>query len=273
MKIHHRTIVLVTVLLAATSGLAGPPEPVIERNPAPPTESPWSFRLATYGWMQSLTGTVGVLGIESNIDVRFKDVLKDLNFGFMAVSEVRYERWGFTSDLIYADLRGSADTPFNVFFSKVDYEQKQLTGNFVLSYRFIDTPQFGLEGYAGARVNYLDAEITLLGNRLPLPPAFPPFIVPNRDFGGSKTWVDPIIGGRFQAKIAGPVFARVGGDVGGFGVSSDLTWEVYGTIGVNVARNFSIGAGYRALGTDYTSGGFKYDVVAHGPVIGAEMRF
>ena len=97
--------------------------------------------------------------------------------------------------------------------------------------------------------------------------------MPNRDFGGSKTWVDPIVGARFQTAIAGPVFARLGGDIGGFGVSSDFTWQVYGVLGVNVARNFSIGFGYRALGTDYSSGGFKYDVTSYGPTIGSEFRF
>ena len=187
--------------------------------------------------------------------------------------ELRYKRWGLLADMIYADLRGSVDTPFNFLFSKADYEQKQFIGNFVLTYSLIDRPQFSLGVYAGARINYLDAEITLIGNRLPLPPSFPPFIVPNRDFGGNKTWVDPIVGGRLQAKIAGPVFARVGGDIGGFDASSHFTWEAYGILAVNVARNFSTGIGYRALGTDYSSGGFKYDVIASGPVIGSEIRF
>ncbi len=274
MKIH-RILLSVLLALVAQPLLAGPPEPVVQTNPTPPPtqESVWSFRGAFYGWAQSLDGTVGVRGIETNIDVPFKDIVKELNLGAMGVLEVRYGRWGLMADMIYADLRGSVDTPFNFLFSKVDYEQKQFTGNFVLTYSVVETPRFSLGLYAGARVNYLDAEITLIGNRLPLPPSFPPFIVPNRDFGGSKTWVDPIVGGRFQARIAGPVFIRAGGDIGGFGVSSDFTWQAYGVLGVDVARNFSIGVGYRALGTDYSSGGFKYDVTASGPVIGSEIQF
>ena len=273
MKIHRLAILALVLLITKPLG-AGPLD-VVETQPTPAQadESPWSFRLATYGWMQSLDGTVGVLGIENSIDVPFSDILKDLNIGVMATFELRCQRWGFMADMVYADLRGSADTPFNVFFSKVDYEQKQFLGNFVLSYRFIDNPQFGLEGYAGARVNSLDAEITLIGNRLPLPPTLPPFVVANREFGGSKTWVDPIVGARFQATISGPVFFRAGGDIGGFGVSSEFTWQAYGVLGVNVARNFSIGFGYRGLSTDYSEGGFKYDVIAHGPLIGAEFRF
>ncbi len=274
MNIHRITIALVIAAVGATPLFAGPLN-VVETQPAPATTeaSPWTFRLAMYGWMQSLDGTIGVRGIESSIDVPFKDILKELNFGLMTTAELRYQRWGFMADMVYADLRGSADTPFDVFFSKVDYEQKQFLGNFVLSYRFVDNPRFAFEGYAGARVNYLDSEITLIGNRLPLPPGLPPFIVANRAFGGSKTWVDPIIGGRFQTTISGPVFFRAGGDIGGFGVSSEFTWQAFGVIGVNVARNFSIGFGYRGLGTNYSDGGFKYDVIAHGPLIGSEFRF
>ncbi len=275
MKIRCIPAVLGIVVLATAPLLAGPPEPVVDKNPipAPPEESPWSFRLALYGWMQSLNGTVGVHGIDSDIDIPSSDVLKKLNVGAMGVLELRYNRWSVMADMVYADLRGSVDTPFNIFFRKADYEQKQFLGNFLLSYRLIDKPQFKLDGYAGARVNHLDAELTLLGNRLPLPPNFPAFIVPNRDFGGTKTWADPVFGARFQATIKGPVFARIGGDIGGFGAGSDFTWEAYGAVGVNVARNFSVGAGYRALATDYSSGGFKYDVTAYGPTIGAEFRF
>ena len=212
---------------------AGPPEPVVEASPAPAQENPCSFRASLYGWMQSLDGTVGVRGIESDVNIPFKDIVDDLNFGAMGVPELRYKRWAITADMVHADLRGSADTPFQIFFSKVDYEQKQFLCNFVPSYLLVDSPRFKLDLYAGARVNCLDAEVTLIGKRLPLPPSFPPFIVPNRDFGGSKTWVDPIVGGKFQAN----------------------------------------GVGYRAPGTDYSSGGFKYDVTASGPVIGSEIRF
>jgi hypothetical protein len=275
MKIHRITIILAIIMIFGPSLLAGPPEPVMEKSPSPAAagENPWSFRAAFYGWMQSLNGTVGVRGIESDVDIRFSDILQDLNIGAMGVLELRYRRWAVMADMVYADLRGSADTPFNFFFTKVDYEQKQFLGNFVLSYLLVDDSRFKLDVYAGARVNYLESEITLIGNRLPLPPGFPTFIVPNRGFGGSKAWVDPIIGGRFQANIAGPCFVRVGGDIGGFGVSSEFTWQAYGVLGVNVTRNMSIGAGYRALGTDYSSGGFKYDLIASGPVIGSEIRF
>ena len=270
-----RRLILSLIVAIGSTSFAGPPASLVEKNPAPVTteERPWSFGLIMYGWMQSLDGTIGVRGIDADIDIRFKDILKELNFGMMTVLEARYQRWGFMADMVYADLRGSASTPFDFLFSSVDYEQKQFLGNFVVSYCVVDQTALRLDLYAGARVNWLDAEITLIGNPLQLPPGFPPFIVPNRGFSGSESWADPIVGARLQTRISGPVFARIGGDIGGFGVSSDFTWEVYGVIGVDVARNFSLLMGYRGLGTDYSNDGFKYDVIAHGPAMGAEFRF
>lgn len=275
MKMRRLITSLSLIGLVSTTAFAGPPSPVVDKNPAPaPTEErAWSFGLIMYGWAESLDGTVGVRGIDADIDIRFKDILKKLNFGMMTVLEARYKRWGFMADMVYADLRGSASTPFDRLFSSVDYEQKQFLGNFVLSYSVVDHPTLRMDLYAGARVNWVDAEITLIGNPVQLPGGFPPFIVPNRGFSGSDTWADPIVGARLQARISGPVFARIGGDIGGFGVSSEFTWEAYGIIGVDVARNFSLMLGYRGLGTDYTNGGFKYDVIAHGPAMGAEFRF
>jgi opacity protein-like surface antigen len=63
------------------------------------------------------------------------------------------------------------------------------------------------------------------------------------------------------------------GDIGGFDVSSELTWQAMAGFGYRVMDNGAILLGYRGIGTDYTDGGFTYDVVAHGPVIGFEYHF
>ncbi len=281
MKIPRSLVTLVLVVSVASYVCAGPPPPVVQESPTLTEERPWAFNLVAYGWLESLDGTVGVRGIDSHIDVPFSNVLKELNIGAMGVIELRYKRWTVAADLVYADLRGSldgrsvrlSDTPFDVLFTKGDYEQKQFLGNFTLSYQLIAESQCKLELYAGARVNSLDSQLTLIGNRFPPPPAIPTFIVPDRELGGSKTWVDPIVGARFVARLQGPLFVRVGGDIGGFGVSSDLTWQANAILGVDVARNFSVGLGFRGLGTNYSSGGFKYDVIAYGPIIGSEFRF
>ena len=61
--------------------------------------------------------------------------------------------------------------------------------------------------------------------------------------------------------------------IGGFGINSDLTWQAQGMLGYEFNELFSMGLGYRALGTDYSKDGFLYDIVSHGPVLGFEVKF
>ena len=268
-----RALFAATFLLLFVGPLMGGPAPVVERRQSITDDRPWSFRLSIYGWLESLDGTTGVLGVESDISVDFKDVLKHLNLGIMGALEVRYRRWGFTADMIYADVAGSAATPFGIFFDEIDFEEKMFLGTFHISYRLLDQADFKFDLFAGARVNWQELSLTFKGGALNLPLAVPPIVVADRSISADQTWVDPIIGARLQRRIFGPCFARLNGDVGGFGVASDLTWQVTAVLGIEVSRSFSTGLGYRALGTDYTNDGFKYDVVGHGPVLGAEFRF
>ena len=61
--------------------------------------------------------------------------------------------------------------------------------------------------------------------------------------------------------------------IGGFGVSSDFTWDVMGGLGYEVSDSISLVAGYRGLGVDYKHDGFVFDVVQDGPILGAVFRF
>ena len=43
--------------------------------------------------------------------------------------------------------------------------------------------------------------------------------------------------------------------------------------GYQFTDSFSAVIGYRAAGVDYENDGFVYDVVQHGPILGAVFRF
>ena len=66
-------------------------------------------------------------------------------------------------------------------------------------------------------------------------------------------------------------------DIGGFGVSSDFTWQVAALIDFQPWKNVAILAGYRAIGTDYETGSgadkFVFDATIHGPVVGIDIRW
>src|ERR1700675_4313391 len=93
-------IVLAT---AASSTLtAGPVESSKDITPTPPPENPWSFTLTSYGWLTSINGTMSAGDRSADVDIAFKDVLKHLDMGVMMAAELRYKRWAFLGDLIYA---------------------------------------------------------------------------------------------------------------------------------------------------------------------------
>lgn len=66
------------------------------------------------------------------------------------------------------------------------------------------------------------------------------------------------------------------GDVGGFGVGSDYSWNAQAYVGYRMCllrAPVILQAGYRALHQKYEDGGFKWDVTQHGPVIGMMFEF
>ena len=96
----------------------------------------------------------------------------------------------------------------------------------------------------------------------------------------SKDWVDPFVGAVTEIGLTDKLSFRVRGDVGGFGVGSDVTVHSVGLLGYKV-RPFgldgTLAAGYRALYQDYTDGSgrnkFTWNMTLHGPVLGLAITF
>src|SRR5262249_34690781 len=97
--------------------------------------------------------------------------------------------------------------------------------------------------------------------------------VPDQKFDQTKVWADPIIGARLRGRIWEKWFAVVFGDVGGFGLASHLTWQAFGGVVYEFSDRRVRKVGCRARRADYEEGGFKFDVVQHGPIIGLGIRF
>ena len=70
----------------------------------------------------------------------------------------------------------------------------------------------------------------------------------------TKSWIDPIVGARVKAPTGKGWSIEGYGDVGGFGIGSDLTWCLTGRVNWQVSRSIGIGAGYRVLYQDYETG-------------------
>jgi hypothetical protein len=86
-----------------------------------------------------------------------------------------------------------------------------------------------------------------------------------------QDWVDPIIGARYIWTICDQWKLNLRGDIGGFGVGSDFTYNAIGLVEYKPWKHVSFLGGYRVLYQNYKDGSgideFKFDVTMHGPVL------
>lgn len=97
--------------------------------------------------------------------------------------------------------------------------------------------------------------------------------IPDSPVSASVSWVDPYVGFQGRYEIADNLYAVGRGDIGGFGVGSELTWNLYGAIGTSLSETTTMEIGYRYLYTDYVTGGFEYDAAMKGLFIGTRIVF
>ena len=98
---------------------------------------------------------------------------------------------------------------------------------------------------------------------------------------GSVDWLDPVIGARVRYALAPGHELLLRGDIGGFGVGSDFSWQAIGAYGFEFGTykgiTFSGVIGYRALYVDYVQGEgrqrYEFDMLQHGPILGISARF
>jgi len=224
----------------------------------------WSFGLAPYVWTAGISGNVAAFGAPTaNIDVSPVDVLEDLDMAFMGVGVAQHGRWGLFMDIVYSDVStDSKNTPGPLFGSaSVTAETFFVTP--MLEYQAIDNGWSELYPMAGVRVWYSKTELSLTSG-----------LLNGRTFSDDATWVDPTIGLRGRIKLDRNIWLTGWGIVGGFDVDHDqFMWDVFGGVTYGFNDWASAVVGYRATGTDYSDGGYVYDITMQGPVIGAVFRF
>ena len=223
-------------------------------------ESNWEFNLAPlYLWAISIDGDMGIRGRTNSASVDFSDIWDNLEGVFTVRFNGLYrKKYGFIFDYNYLDLGTEKVTDL----VNVDVGLKSQIINLAGSYRFLNGDHT-LDGVAGIRYMNLEAGIEL------------------NDVGasldGDQDWIDPIVGLRYNYAFTDKWSLQLYGDIGGFGVSSDFTWQGLALIDFQPWKNVAFVAGYRGIGTDYETGSgadqFTFDATVHGPLIGVDIRW
>jgi opacity protein-like surface antigen len=233
---------------------------------APEPSEGWTFTGAAYLWGAGISGEAGVFGLPpQDVDLTFGDILKDLDFAFMGLGEARNGRFVLGMDLTYTKVGSEIDNPRdepNQLIDKVSVDNTSWMVTGFGGYSIFDTENVQVDLIGGARfwsVN-TEFEVDLTGGG-------------DRNFGDGESWVDPLAGVKMRLDVTEDVFVSSWGMIGGFGVGSELMWDVMAGAGYAFTEHFDVFAGYRAVSVDYSDDGFVYDMVQQGPVMAGVFRF
>ncbi len=267
----------------------------------PVAQSGWEFRVTPYAWAPSVNGEVTVRGQTADIDMSFWDLFDSGSSGaeldslaaLMGYVEARNGRWGIYGDVVWGKFDFSGDT----------VKQRNPIANLNASARAkaglnydITMAETGL-AYEVARWGETSSStaLDLLGGarywnqELDLSLAVDASVdlgklglERSRSFAvarsGTLDWVDPFVGARVRHELTPGSELQLLGDIGGFGVGSDLTWQLFAGYGFAFWQSNLHGLiGYRALAVDYSQGsGAKennLDLILHGPVVGLSFQW
>ena len=239
-------------LLATTALLLVGPNAAAQSSP-----DGWQFTIAPYLVAAAMDGTVGVKGQEVTLDVPFSKIWDNLHMGAMVHFDMKNDRWLLSSDLIYMNLQQSGDVANGTAEATMTETFVEVAGGYRVSKEFTLL--------VGARFVDLGGKLSFTGTNT------------DRSGSQSKSWVDPFVGAQLNVALSERWWFDLHGDVGGFGVGSDLAWQAYADVGYRASDLVSLYVGYRALDMDYESGSgsdlFRYDVLTAGPQIGVAFRF
>jgi len=120
------------------------------KETAPPSitqSEPWQFTIAIPGWLASMNGTIGVRGVDANIDVPVTEVLQHFEAIFLARAEARKGPFGIYGEFIYMGLSDVAQ--INGLINNI-HETVDLTYVYGgLSWRLFNRPRWSLDFAAG----------------------------------------------------------------------------------------------------------------------------
>jgi hypothetical protein len=214
----------------------------------------WSFDVSLYALGLGIDGDLGVGPLTVPIDVGTDKIVENLEFGFMGFVRVGYGRWTLSTEALFMGLQGSKDG--------VTAELDQWLIEPSLSYRLSKH----IEPFVGVRYNSLEAELRGPG-KLPTP------VIPT----GTQDWWDPVIGANLALPLGKSVAVKFRGDIGGFGVGSEITWQLYPYLDWRFTRWGSLQVGYRWLYMDYETGAgadrFQYTTLNEGAQLGFTIHF
>ena len=221
-----------------------------------PATEDWHVSVSPYLWLPGLHGIAGVDNRTVSVHASPGDLLSNFRFGLMGTVDASRKRFVAPIDIVWARLGDeNALPPTNLGVTTAEFKANLFILTPKLGYRMVDQAKIKIDALTGFRYWYL-------GETLEFTPS-----TRNLNFHRSQNWVDPLVGGRIELSLSPKLAVHILGDVGGWGVGSQLDYQIAGILSYEIKPNWSMQAGYRYLDVDYR-GGAVYDMTMSGVLIG-----
>jgi hypothetical protein len=266
-------------------------------SPAKPADpDAWRFNAASYGWLMSVSGSVTARGQTVATNASFIDLVQKSQslLGLMGYFEADKGKAGMYVDAVYTKLGFGAN---NTSYSNPIAGLKISTAaSAALTYQLFVVEIGGV--YELARWQHAEGSATavdgVMGFRYwnnSIAASFDAtanvdfsHLGLDRSFGiavaraDAIQWVDPVFGVRVTHQFTPRQQIVVRGDVGGFGLGSQFSWQALAVYSyaweLDGGQKLAALLGFRALAVNYTSNaGVGIDETLYGPVIGVSYRF
>jgi hypothetical protein len=120
---------------------------------------PWQFTIAAPGWLAGMGGTIGVRGVNADIDIGFDQILQHLDMIFAARAEARKGPFGIYGEVIYIGLSDGAQV--NGLINNVHEQVDMTLVDTALSWRLVNQPRWSVDFAAGTHYTNVFERLTL----------------------------------------------------------------------------------------------------------------
>lgn len=235
---------------------------VAEPGSPPVQVSGWEFAVTPYLWMSGTKADIDTPQGESiKVDESFIDILGNLKFAFMGSFEAKNGRFVAVQDLMYLSLGTSADGHIGPIPLDADADLKLLTTTHLFGYRVVDNGPMFVDLFAGGRITSIKVGLDLTG----------PLQTIERD--RKTTQFGPVIASRVRFPLSDNWGVALYGDLGGFGVGADLSWQMLGTVQYEISERWRLAAGWRHFSAKQSKNDWDVHMKLDGPILGATYRF
>lgn len=224
----------------------------------------WAFLIEPYLLLPNMNGDTGIRDLPTvSVDQSPSDIFDKLEMGAMLYAEASDGNSSISTDFIYMKLGDDVAIRPPVLSGRAEVTQTA----FELAWlkHVTDRFDFGASAVYNKITSDVDVTFTVGG------------FSRTRSAGISNDWIDPTIVARWTQPLGQRWSLQFRGNLGGFGVGSELFWQLQANAVWKSSEHTQLSFGYRAISIDYDRGvgpdRFVYDMLTFGPVVRFGFRF